>query len=50
MENDTCFFEEDIERVHVATVATVAEIDDVIKELGVEPGALEAPWNNDFLL
>ncbi|WP_055714839.1 hypothetical protein [Streptomyces torulosus] len=50
VDEDTCFGEEDIERVHVATVETVEEIDAIVRELGVDPETLDAPWKNDFPL
>ncbi|MFI6897665.1 hypothetical protein ACIBM4_26485 [Streptomyces sp. NPDC050256] len=50
MNDDECFGEEDIERVRVATVATPADADDVVRGLGVDPEDLDAPWKNDFPL
>ncbi|MGW2523860.1 hypothetical protein ACWC09_44125 [Streptomyces sp. NPDC001617] len=50
VDDDVCFAEEDIERVQVATVATLEEVDDVVRELGVDPDSLDAPWKNDFPL
>ncbi|MFI6964949.1 hypothetical protein [Streptomyces sp. NPDC050149] len=47
---DSCFGEEDIDRVRVATVATLADVDNVVRELGVDPENLDAPWKNDFPL
>ncbi|WP_371577487.1 hypothetical protein [Streptomyces sp. NBC_01314] len=50
VDEDACFGEEDIERVHVATVETVEEVDMVVRNLGVDPETLDAPWKNDFPL
>ncbi|GAA4054984.1 hypothetical protein GCM10022214_02570 [Actinomadura miaoliensis] len=45
-----CFGEEDVERVHVRTVVDIPEIDEVVRGLGVDPDALDAPWHSDFPL
>lgn len=50
IDEDICFAEEDIHRVQVATVATLEEVDGVVRDLGVDPGSLDAPWKNDFPL
>ncbi|MFF1919147.1 hypothetical protein ACFVW8_01025 [Streptomyces sp. NPDC058221] len=47
---DACFGEEDIERVYVATVATPEDVDDVLRDLGVDPDSLDAPWKSEFPL
>jgi hypothetical protein len=50
VDEDICFAEEDIERVLIATVANLEEVDSKIQELGVDPDELDAPWKNDFPL
>ncbi|GAA3807321.1 hypothetical protein GCM10023083_47920 [Streptomyces phyllanthi] len=45
-----CFAEEDIDRVQVATVATSEAVDSVVRDLGIDPDSLDAPWKNDFPL
>ncbi|MFJ5025822.1 hypothetical protein [Streptomyces goshikiensis] len=50
VDEDDCFGEGDIERIHVATVETIEEIDTVVRGLGVDPETLDAPWKNDFPL
>ncbi|WP_214105475.1 hypothetical protein [Acrocarpospora catenulata] len=50
VDNDVCFFEEDIERIHVGTVADISEVDEVVRMSGVDPDDLDVPWRNDFPL
>jgi hypothetical protein len=50
IDEDICFAEDDICRQRVATVATLEEVDSVVRGLGVNPDSLDAPWKNDFPL
>jgi hypothetical protein len=50
VDNDECFAEEDINRVHVGTVDDIVSVDGMIRELGVDPDTLDVPWKNDFPL
>jgi hypothetical protein len=50
VDEDVCFFEDDIDRVHVGTVAEISEVDELVRGLGVDPETLDPPWKNDFPL
>src|SRR5215510_7693373 len=50
VDNDVCFFEDDIERVHVATASDLDEVDELVRALGVDPDTLDVPWRNGFPL
>ena len=50
VDEDTCFFEDDIERTHVGTVAEISEVDELVRGVGVDPDSLDPPWKNDFPL
>ncbi|KAB2339093.1 hypothetical protein [Actinomadura rudentiformis] len=50
VDENICFFEDDIDRVHVGTVLKIADIDELMESLGVDPDELDAPWHNDFPL
>ncbi|MCX5376757.1 hypothetical protein [Streptomyces sp. NBC_00091] len=48
--DDECFAEEDLSRDHIATVRELSAVDEVVRNLGVDPNSLDAPWKNDFPL
>ena len=50
IDNDVSFYEPDIERTRVATVASVQEAEEVVRSLGVDPDELAPPWHNGFPL
>lgn len=50
VDDDVCFFEDDIERTHIGTVSAIADVDAVVSSLGVDPDDLDAPWHNGFPL
>jgi hypothetical protein len=50
IDNDVSFYEPDIERSHVATVDTVQEAEEIVRNLGVDPDDLAPPWHNGFPL
>ncbi|TDD27194.1 hypothetical protein E1287_35045 [Actinomadura sp. KC06] len=50
VDEDICFFEDDIERVHIGTFTDISEVDDLVRGLGVDPDELDPPWKNDFPL
>ncbi|MEH1129195.1 hypothetical protein [Micromonospora sp. CPCC 206061] len=50
VDNDVCFFEEDMETLYLKIVDEIGEVDAAVLEAGVDPGQLDAPWNNDFPL
>jgi hypothetical protein len=50
VDDDVCFYEPDIQRTRVATLTDVAEVDEVVRGLGVDPETLDAPWHNNFPL
>ncbi len=50
VDEDACFFEDDIERVRIGTVRRITEVDDLVRGLGVDPDELDPPWKNGFPL
>ena len=50
VDNGVCSFEGDITRNHVGILSDVAEIDDFVRRLGVDPDTLDGPWHNGFPL
>ncbi|MEU9301703.1 hypothetical protein [Streptomyces sp. NPDC048269] len=50
IDEDECFSEEDISRIHIATVGKLSEVDEVVSNIGVDPNDFDAPWKNDFPL
>ncbi|MFI9842432.1 hypothetical protein ACIHFD_35730 [Nonomuraea sp. NPDC051941] len=50
VDNDKCFFEEDIYTPYLKIVDTVDRIDEAVREAGVNPADLDAPWHNNFPL
>jgi hypothetical protein len=50
VDEDLCFFEADIERVHVGTADDISGVDKLVKRVGVDPESLDSPWKNGFPL
>lgn len=50
VDDDICFFEDDIETPYLKIVDEIGRIDAAVLEAGVDPDQLDAPWNNDFPL
>lgn len=50
VDNDTCFFEEDFETPYLKVVSELPEVDAAVREAGVDPEELDAPWQNNFPL
>ncbi|RST07360.1 hypothetical protein EF910_06670 [Streptomyces sp. WAC07149] len=50
VDDDECFAEEDLSREHICTVGNLSEVEEAVRELGVDPDSLDAPWKNDFPL
>ncbi|MGX4657921.1 hypothetical protein ACWCHM_30005 [Micromonospora sp. SCSIO 07396] len=46
--DDACFYEEDMSTPYVRIVDEIGEVDAAAREAGVDPADLDAPWNNDF--
>jgi hypothetical protein len=50
VDEDVSFFEDDFRTPFLKIVETVDEVDAAVREAGVDPADLDAPWNNDFPL
>ncbi|GIH02378.1 hypothetical protein Rhe02_04450 [Rhizocola hellebori] len=50
VDDDVCFYEADFRTPFLRIVAEIGDIDEVVREAGVDPDLLDAPWNNDFPL
>jgi hypothetical protein len=50
VDDDVSFFEEDFKTPYLKIVGEISDIDDAVREAGVDPDELDAPWNNDFPL
>jgi hypothetical protein len=50
VDNDECFFEDDMTKPFLKIVDTIDGVDDAVREAGVDPEALDAPWHSDFPL
>ena len=50
VDHDESFFDEDMDTVYLKVVDEVGEIDDAVREAGVNPEDLDAPWRSDFPL
>lgn len=50
VDEDACFGEDDIDRIHVGTLAAISEVDELVRGVGVDPETLDPPWKNDFRL
>lgn len=50
VDEDICFFEDDMTTPFLKIVNDLAEVDAAVMEAGVDPEQLDAPWNNDFPL
>jgi hypothetical protein len=50
VENDECFFEDDMTTAYVKVVENLDDIDMAVREAGVDPDDLDAPWHSDFPL
>ncbi|WP_214324799.1 hypothetical protein [Nonomuraea sediminis] len=50
VDDDECFFEEDMLTPYLKIVDTIDQIDEAVREAGVDPVDLNAPWHNDFPL
>ncbi|WP_027946821.1 hypothetical protein [Amycolatopsis taiwanensis] len=50
IDNDECFFEDDMTRPYVKIVDSVDDVDHAVREAGVDPETLDAPWYSDFPL
>ncbi|WP_328650330.1 hypothetical protein OG598_18480 [Micromonospora sp. NBC_00330] len=50
VDDDDCFFEEDMKTPYLRIVEEVGEVDAAVLEAGADPEQLDAPWNNNFPL
>jgi hypothetical protein len=50
VDEDESFFDDDMTMPYVKVVAAVEEIDAAVREAGVDPEELDAPWHSDFPL
>jgi hypothetical protein len=50
VDEDKCFFEEDMTTPYLKIVETLDDVDDAVREAGVDPDELDAPWHSDFPL
>ncbi|MBQ1073765.1 hypothetical protein KBX06_11435 [Micromonospora sp. C31] len=50
VDDDACFCEEDMRTPYLRIVDEVGEVDAAVREAGVDPEQLDAPWNNGFPL
>jgi len=50
VDNEECFFEDDMTKPYENIVDRIEEIDDAVRDAGVDPESLDAPWHSDFPL
>lgn len=50
VDEDACFVEDDIDRVHVGTVAEISEVGELVRGVRRRSGNLGPPWKNHFPL
>ena len=50
VDNDACFFEDDMATPYLKMVSRVDEVDGAVREAGANPEELAAPWHNAFPL
>jgi hypothetical protein len=50
VDDDESFYDEDMTTVYLKIVDSVNDIDSAVREAGVEPDELDAPWHSDFPL
>ncbi|BCJ56341.1 hypothetical protein Asp14428_78160 [Actinoplanes sp. NBRC 14428] len=50
VDDDDCFFEDDMITPYVKIVEEIGDIDSAVREAGVDPELLDAPWHSDFPL
>jgi hypothetical protein len=50
VDNDISFYEEDFDTLYLKIVPDIAEVDAAVREAGVDPNDLDAPWHNNFPL
>lgn len=50
IDNDWCFYEADFTRPYDKHVDRINQIDNAVREAGVDPEDLDAPWYSDFPL
>lgn len=50
VDEDISFFEDDMDTPYVKVIDEFDGIDDAVREAGVDPEALDAPWHSEFPL
>jgi hypothetical protein len=50
VDEDECFYDEDMVIVRDEMLNSIDEIDDAVGRVGVDPQDLDAPWKSDFPL
>ncbi len=50
VDDDVCFFDDDMTTLLVKIVDGIDEIDDAVREAGVDPELLDSPWHSNFPL
>lgn len=50
VDDDVSFFDDDMTMPYVKVVESVDDVDDAVREAGVAPEELDAPWHSDFPL
>jgi hypothetical protein len=50
VDDDECFFEDNIDTKYLKIVDNVDQVDSAVLEAGGDPEELTAPWHNDFPL
>ena len=50
VDDDECFFEDDMTKPYEKIVDSIEEIDGAVRDAGVDPETLDAPWHSDFPL
>jgi hypothetical protein len=48
VDDDESFFDDDMSTTYLKIVESVDDVDGAVREAGVNPDALDAPWHSDF--
>jgi len=50
VDDEECFFEDDMTKPYEKIVERIEEVDGAVRDTGVDPETLDAPWHSDFPL
>lgn len=50
VDEDACFYEKDLDTVYLRIAENISEIDEMVREAGIDPEDLDAPWHSEFPL